>query len=210
MNFSEATVEDFLRQAASGSPAPGGGAVAALAGALGGCMASMVANFTLGKPQFAEHEEAIQKILKELRPLIEDFRAAVDDDARAFSGIADAYKLPKSSDDEKNRRKDSIRTALTASMKVPLRVLRCCAEAVDMLPEIARRGNPNLLSDASVAAIMLSASAQAALVNVHANSSSLDTGEAREAEAEGKRITAHVAEIAREVESIIRHRNMQE
>lgn len=206
MSFSESSLNDFLRQSASNNPTPGGGAVAALAGALGACMASMVANFTIDKPQFAEHQDAVSAALKKLRPLIEDFRIAVDDDASAFSGIADAYKLPKQTDDQKAARKTAIQNALAASMKVPLRVLRCCGETADLLPDIARRGNPNLLSDAAVAAYMLEAAAKAALVNVLANSTSLQTDEAREAEREGKRIAGRVADIAKETEAIIEQR----
>lgn len=207
MSYSDATVEDFIRQAASGNPTPGGGGVAALAGALGGSMATMVANFTVGKPQYAQHEEAVQCILKAMLPLIEDFRAAIDDDANAFSGIADAYKLPRDTDAAKAKRTDAIQAALTASMKVPLRVLRCAKEAVDMLPELAKHGNPNLLSDAEVAAIMLVAAAKAALVNVYANSSSLKTPEAREAEAEGERTVKHCEQMAETVKNMIRERN---
>lgn len=207
MNFSSITLEDFLHQAASASPTPGGGAVAALAGALGCSMAAMVANLTVGKPRFAEHEEAMRGALRILLPLVEDLRAAVDDDAGAFSGIADAYRLPRGTEEEKAVREAAVEAALTASMKVPLRVLRCVREAAETLPEVAERGNPNLLSDASVAGSMLVASARSALVNVLANSKSLGTEEAREAEAEGGRIVRHVEEIAERVEAIIAERS---
>lgn len=206
MHFSNITVEDFLRQAASGSPTPGGGGVAALAGALGSAMASMVVNFTIGKPKYAEHEETMHKALRAVLPLIEDFRTAIDDDAHAFSGISDAYKLPRDTDAAKEKRREAIEAALTASMKVPLRILRCSAEAAGLLPEIARHGNSNLLSDALVAAIMLTASSRAALVNVYANSASLETAEAREAEIEGEKIVKQVAELATQTEEIIRSR----
>lgn len=207
MHFSNITVEDFLRQAASGAPTPGGGGIAALAGALGSAMASMVVNFTVGKPKYAEHEESMQKTLRALLPIIEDFRTAIDDDAHAFSGISDAYKLPRDNDEAKTRRQDAIQTALTASMKVPLRILRCASEAAALLPDIARHGNANLLSDAVVAAIMLAASSRAALVNVYANSTSLKTEEAREAEAEGERIVEKVAGLAAQTEEIVKGRN---
>lgn len=207
MHFSNITVEEFLRQAASGSPTPGGGGIAALAGALGSAMASMVVNFTIGKPKYAEHEESMHKMLHAILPLIEDFRTAIDDDAHAFSGISDAYKLPRDTDAAKSKRKEAIETALTASMKIPLRILRCSAETAALLPELARHGNANLLSDAAVAAIMLTASSKAALVNVYANSTSLDTTEAREAEKEGEEIVKKVSALAAQTEEIIKERN---
>lgn len=205
-SFSSMTLGDFLARAASNAPTPGGGAVAALAGALGASMASMAANFTLGKPKYAEHEQAIKEILAALAPAIDALRCAVDDDARAFSAISAAYALPKTTDTEKEQRQAAVAAALTDSMRVPLRVLRHCAGTAELLPELARRGNKNLLSDVDVAAIMLAAAARAALVNVHANSSSLATDEARAAEAEGERLTAGTAALADEVHAIVRER----
>jgi formiminotetrahydrofolate cyclodeaminase len=203
-SFSDMTIKDFLDQASSSAPTPGGGGIAALAGALGGAMASMAANFTLGKAKYAGHEPYIRQLLGNLAPIIDDLRRSVDDDATAFSGIAGSYALPKAADEEKARRKAAVTAALTASMRVPLRVLRRSAEAAELLPDLARRGNANLLSDVEVAAVMLAAAARAALVNVRANSASLDSDEARAAEAEGERLKARTAAIADEVGTIIR------
>lgn len=205
-DFSNMTIRDFLAQAASDAPIPGGGGIAALVGALGCSMASMAANFTLGKAKYAEHQEFIASFLAAITPLQDSLRVAVDDDATAFSGIAAAYALPKATDEEKARRKAAIDAALTASMRVPLAVLRRCGDAAEQLPELARRGNANLLSDVEVAAIMIAAAARAALVNVYANSASLATDEARQAEAEGERIKRRTAEVADEVGGIIRQR----
>ncbi len=205
-SFSEMTIREFLDQAASDAPTPGGGGVAALAGALGGAMASMAANFTLGKAKYAEHEPYIRRLLADLAPVIDDLRRAVDDDAAAFSGISLAYALPRATDEDKARRREAVTAALSAAMRVPLRVLRRAAEAAETLPDLARRGNANLLSDVEVAAIMLAAAARAARVNIRANSASLDTDEARAAEAEGERLTARTAALADEVGSLIRQR----
>lgn len=205
-SFSEYSLEEFLLQAASDAPTPGGGGIAALVGALGGAMASMAANFTVGKPKFAEHEGLMQATLARLKPLIDDLRNAVDDDARAFSSISGAYKLARGTDPEKERRKAAIDEALIASMRVPLRVLNCCGEAADLLPPLARAGNPNLLSDVDVAAIMLEAAARAALVNVYANSRSLASEDARDAEAAGEEIVLKVRNLAEGVRDIIKAR----
>jgi len=204
--FSSMTIGDFLRQAASDAPTPGGGAIAALVGALGGSMASMAANFTLGKPKYAEHDAFIRETLATIAPLIDDLRKAVDDDAEAFAGISQAYARPKGDEAEKAKRKEAIDAALTASMRVPLRVARRCGEAAALLPELARRGNANLLSDVDVAGIMLTAASRAALVNIYANSSMLRTAEARDAEAEGERLSCRVQGTGEEVADIIRTR----
>lgn len=208
-DFSAMTIADFLRQAASDAPTPGGGGIAALAGALGGAMASMAANFTLGKPKYAEHETFIRDTVEKLTPLIDALRRAVDDDARAFAGISRAYALPKGDDAEKAKRKEAVDAALTESMRVPLKVARHCGEAAALLPELARRGNANLLSDVDVAGIMLAAAARAALVNIYANSSMLGTGEARDAEAEGERLACRALGISEEIADIIRSRRQK-
>lgn len=205
-SFSEITVEAFLEQAASNAPVPGGGGIAALAGALGGAMASMAASFTVGKPKYFGHNELMQDMLGEFKRYVDFFRQAVDDDARAFLTISEAYKLPKETDEEKAARKAAIDAALTASMQVPLAVVRKCAEAAGKLPVLAGSGNPNLLSDVEVAAIMLEASARAAIVNVYANSHSLKGPEARSAEREAAELVRKVVEIASEVHNIVESR----
>lgn len=206
-SFSDATLGEFLRLAASDSPTPGGGGVAALSGCLGAAMLSMVANFTVGREKFAAHDETMRSVLAAVQPLMDAMRAAIDDDAAAFSAISEAYKLPRGDEAEKKIRRAAIDAALTASMLVPLRVLKCSCEAAELLPAVAGGGNPNLLSDVEVAAVMLKAASRAALANVYANSALLKTDAAREAEAEGERIRARVTELDQEVREIIRDRN---
>lgn len=205
--FSNTTLADFVRQAASDAPTPGGGGVAALAGALGGAMASMAANFTVGKPKFAEHDALMRETLLALEPIVAGLLRAVDDDAAAFSGISEAYKLPRGDEAEKTSRQNAVTAALLASMRVPLRVATDCAGAAELLPRLAETGNPNLLSDVEVAGIMLEAAARAAEVNILVNSRSLKTDEARAAEAEGRRAAARTAEIAARVREIVAARN---
>lgn len=167
------TVEEFIDQSASDAPTPGGGGIAALAGSLGAAMASMAANFTVGRKKFVDVEEEVQSILDGLAPLIASLRDAVDGDAVAFASISEAYKLPKETDEEKNARREAINAALTASMQVPAKVVDDCLAAAKLLPRLAEIANPNLLSDVEVAAVMLDAACRAARINVLVNSSQL-------------------------------------
>lgn len=167
------TVEEFINQSASDAPTPGGGGIAALAGSLGAAMASMAANFTVGRKKFVDVEEEVQSILGRLAPLIASLRDAVDGDAVAFAFISEAYKLPKETDEEKNARREAINAALTASMQVPAKVVDDCLAAAELLPRLAEIANPNLLSDVEVAAVMLDAACRAARINVLVNSSQL-------------------------------------
>ena len=204
--FAAMSLAEFVDQAASGAPVPGGGGIAALAGALGASMASMAANFTIGKPKFAEHDALMRETLDALKPLTASLLAAVDGDATAFSGIAAAYKLPKNSDAEKAELKAAIDAALTASMRVPFGMAKNCLAAAELLPKLAEAGNPNLLSDVVVAAIMLEAAAEAALVNILVNSKSLATPEARLAEEEGKNAVERIRELAEQTKKIVAER----
>lgn len=156
-SFSQMPLGEFVELAASNSPTPGGGGIAALAGALGTAMASMATNFTIGKPRFVQHEEEMQDILAKLGVLTEEFLDAIDADAAAFTRITDAYGLPKATDEEKAKRREAISDAVFAAMQVPLSLLRKCVKAAELLPSLAGAGNPNLLSDVEVAGIMIEA-----------------------------------------------------
>lgn len=193
--FAHTPLDQFVDQAASSAPVPGGGAVAALVGALGGAMASMAVNLTLGKKKYAQHDALMREFLETLTPVIDRLKHAADADAKAFSAISVAYKLPKENDEQAAERRRAVEQALTASMKVPLGVTRDCRKAAELLPRLAETANFNLLSDVEVAAIMLEASARAALINVLANTSSLRTVEAREAEAEANLALAGVSSL---------------
>lgn len=179
--FAKMPLDEFVCQAASGAPTPGGGGVAALAGSLGAAMASMAANFTVGKPRFAAVEAEVKAILAKLAAPVERLLAGVDGDAEAFASISAAYGLPKGTDAEKAARGAAIRAALAASMAVPGAMLRECVAAAELLPGLARVANPNLLSDVEVAAIMLDAAGRAARVNVLVNAAQLPMEDARPA-----------------------------
>jgi Methenyl tetrahydrofolate cyclohydrolase len=201
--FVEMPVGDFVDAAASGEPVPGGGGIAALAGALGASMASMAANFTVGKPKFAEHDQLMRETLAALSPLIRALKSAVDEDALAFSAISAAYKLPRNDDIEKATRKQAVDDALLASMNVPLAVAGNARDAAELLPALAETGNPNLLSDVEVAAIMLEAAVRAARVNVLVNSSGLRTDAARAAEIRTEQAVNRVVELAKTTRAVI-------
>ena len=206
-SFSDMTLGEFIEQAASDSPTPGGGAIAALVGALGGTMAAMAANFTVGKPKYAQYESMMREAIEELNTLIGQLREAVDEDARAFSKISEAYRLPNESDEEKAARKQAVNEALAAAMQVPMSVLRKCGKLVELLPTLAGASNSNLLSDVEVAGIMVEAAARAAMTNVLVNSRQLQGADVRITEREAEEILQKVSQVATEIASIISGRN---
>ena len=118
------TLNGFLDELASATPAPGGGSVAALAGALGAALTSMVCNLTIGKKKYAGVEQEMKKILVESEKLRATFTALVDRDTEAFNKVMEAFGLPKETEPQKALRAAAIREATKEATLVPLEVMR--------------------------------------------------------------------------------------
>jgi formiminotetrahydrofolate cyclodeaminase len=159
----------FLDELASPSPAPGGGSVAAFAGALGAALTSMVCNLTIGKKKYAEVEQEMKKILAESEKLRATFTQLVEKDTEAFNKVMEAFGLPKETDPQKALRAAAIREATKEATLVPLEVMKHCIDALALAQQVAASGNANSVSDAGVSAIMLHAAVEGAGLNVKIN-----------------------------------------
>ena len=171
----------WLDALASDDPAPGGGAAAALAGALGAALISMVARFTVGRRAYAAvaaDAEAVLATSEALRARLNDL---VEADAEAFQGVATAYRLPKLSDDDRQTRQAAIQGALAGATEVPLQVAEVAGELLQLARRIAAIGNRTVLTDAGAAAMLARAAQRAALLNVAANVGQLPEGAERRA-----------------------------
>lgn len=164
-----ADLNDFLSELASDSPTPGGGSVAALAGALGAALGSMVCNLTVGKKKYADVEEDMKALLAKTEALRLELAELVDEDAAAFDEFMSAMKLPKDTDEEKARRRGAMQSALVDAATVPFVVMEKCVEVAVLSREAATKGNANAVSDAGVSALMARAGAHAARLNVLIN-----------------------------------------
>lgn len=163
------TVNAFLDELASSSPAPGGGSVAALAGALGAALATMVCNLTIGKKKYADVEADMKKIKAEAERLRSRFTELVDQDTQAFKKVMEVYGLPKDGDAQKALRLAAIREATKEATLVPLEVMKHCIDAMALAQQVASAGNQNSISDAGVSALMLHAACEGAALNVKIN-----------------------------------------
>lgn len=159
----------FLAELASDSPTPGGGSVAALAGALGAALNSMVANLTIGKKKYAEVEDEMAEALRGAETLRLELTQMIDEDAEAFDMVMSALKMPKETDDEKAARRAALQQALVDAATVPLAVMEMCVGVIRLAGPVAEKGNVNAVSDAGVAALMARAGAHAARLNVLIN-----------------------------------------
>jgi len=171
---SRQTLKMFLDELASSSPAPGGGSVAALSGALGAALTSMVCNLTIGKKKYADVEADMKKIVSQSEELRNTFTVLVDKDTFAFNKVMEAFGLPKDTDPQKALRSAAIREATKEATLVPLEVMKHCIDALALAQEVASRGNVNSISDAGVSALMLHAACESAALNVRINLNSLD------------------------------------
>lgn len=177
MSLITKNVSAFLNELASASPAPGGGSVSALAGALATALIAMVSHLTIGKKKYAAVENDIKSTLDHSEKLRSKLTALIDKDTDAFNLVMSAFAMPKETDEQKTARTSAIESATKEATMVPLDVMNVCREAVDLSDYVAHNGNTNALSDAGVAALLLRAGCRGAYYNVKINLTSLkDTG----------------------------------
>jgi formiminotetrahydrofolate cyclodeaminase len=171
---SRRTLASFIDELASSSPAPGGGSVAALSGALGAALTSMVCNLTLGKKKYAAVEDDLKKVLAQSESLRRQFLELTEKDTQAFNKVMEAFGLPKDTEPQKALRTAAIREATKEATLIPLEVMKHCIDAMALAQEVAAKGNVNSVSDAGVSGLMLHAACQGAALNVRINLNSLN------------------------------------
>ncbi|HEU4951501.1 MAG TPA: glutamate formimidoyltransferase [Holophagaceae bacterium] len=168
------TVDAFTDEVSRDTPAPGGGSIAALAGALGAALTSMVANLTQPKAQDEGHELELLAVAMEAQALKDPLLRAVDEDTQAFNGYMEALRLPKGTAEEKAARKAAMQAGLKAAVAVPLATAERSLAAMQVAERAARSGNPASLTDALVGAQMAFAGVRGGLWNVLINLKDID------------------------------------
>ena len=167
------TVARFALETASESPAPGGGSVSALCGAMGAALGTMVANLSSHKKgwdhrweEFSDHAAHGQELIKEMLYL-------VDEDTNSFNAIMAAFGLPKATDEERAARKAAIEAATIYAIKIPFRTMEVAFQAMDLAIQMAAKGNPNSVSDAGVGALCARTAVKGCFLNVRINAQDL-------------------------------------
>jgi len=167
--LTDKTVTTFLDALASSAPAPGGGSVAALAGAMGSALVSMVCNLTLGKKRYADVQDDIRALVTQSEALRHELVNLLEADVQAYTGVSNAYKMPKETEEEKATRTAAIQEALKEATVVPMQVAEACCRALDLCTPAAEKGNVYAVSDAGVAALMAEAGLRSAALNIYIN-----------------------------------------
>ena len=169
MSLTNKSVSEFLGDLASAAPAPGGGSVAALSGALGASLVSMVCNLTIGRKKYAGVEAEMKGILTQSESLRERLTQLLEDDVAAFTRVSEAMKLPRDTEAQKTTRTEQLQTALKHATDVPMRIAEDCVKVIDLCRPVAEMGNVNAVSDAGVAVLAAEAGLRAAALNVMIN-----------------------------------------
>ena len=167
------SLQVFLDELASSAPTPGGGSGAAVMGAMGAALVSMVCNLTVGKKGYEEVEEDIKDVLKQAEALRDRLTDMIRADVEAFDRLMASYGLPKETDEEKAARSEEIQASLKEATDVPLNCARACAEAIELCRVAAEKGNLNVISDAGVAVVAADAAMKSAALNVYINVGSI-------------------------------------
>jgi len=167
-------IRDFVNEVSTDSMAPGGGSVAALSGALGAGLATMVANLTAGKKQMFDRFDDMLALADKGQEIKDSLLRAVDEDTDAFNKIIDASRLPKKSDEEKAERKAAMERANQNATRVPLRTAELCYAALKLAKGAAVQGNPASITDAGVAALSARSGFEGAMLNVKINLPSVE------------------------------------
>jgi len=160
---------DFVDEVSRDTPAPGGGSVAALAGALGSALAGMVANLSVGKGEFDPHYERLCSIGERAQQVKDALIRGVDEDTRAFDAVIEAMRMPKDTETERTERAKALEEGYKVATQVPLDTVRLCRDALALCKEMAELADPEMVSDVGTGAHLAHAGAQAAAYNVRIN-----------------------------------------
>jgi glutamate formiminotransferase/formiminotetrahydrofolate cyclodeaminase len=197
---------NFYDEVASKTPTPGGGSVAASAGALGAALNSMVCRLTIGKKKYVEVEKDLEIIRDRSEILRAELTEMIKKDGEAFDRVMAARKLPKDNDEEIKKRENEIFVATKVAASTPLETAKKALEVLDLAKDVALKGNVNSVSDAGVAALMAKAAIEGAIYNVKINISGFSDTQfvetmQREIAVLQEKSSAQAEEIKRIVES---------
>ncbi|MGA7457490.1 MAG: methenyltetrahydrofolate cyclohydrolase [Methyloceanibacter sp.] len=165
----DTAIEPFLDQLASSAATPGGGSAAAIVGAMGAALVSMVCNLTIGKKKYADVEGEMKDVLAKTEALRKRLTGMIQDDVKAFDAVMGAYGMSKETDADKAARDKAIQAALKLATDVPLACARAAREVIDLAAIASDKGNLNVISDAGVGVLAGYAALRSAALNVFTN-----------------------------------------
>ena len=169
MNIENMQISDYLNKLSSNSATPGGGSVAGISAAQGVALNLMVINLTLGKEKYDEFLSTNEDVKKKCEMLFQELKKAADDDKQAFSKLAAAYKLPKDTQEESNKKQRALEEASIGATDAPFEVIKKSLEGIKLTKILIGKTNTMAISDLGVAAVMFKSAAKSAWLNVKIN-----------------------------------------
>lgn len=176
----EKKISEYLEVLSSKAPVPGGGGASALAGALGNALGQMVVNLTVGKKKYAEVEEEMQKYLTDLKNMQQEFLHFSDRDAEVFASLAECYRLPSATPEEKEHKDAVMEEKLLDASMVPVEIMEKSLELLEILDVLADKGSRMAVSDVGVAVQFTRTALLGAVMNVYINTKSMKNREKAE------------------------------
>ena len=171
------TIETFLENLASKSSTPGGGSAAAIMGAMGAALVSMVANFTVGKKGYESVSTDMESVLERSEKYRKQFIDLIQADVDVFNSVMAAYGMPRETDQDKEARSQAIQSALKQATDVPLACATLCVDVIELSRQAAEKGNTNVISDAGVAVLAAEAALGSAALNIYINIANIKDAE---------------------------------
>ena len=202
--FTDMKVGEFLDALASSEPTPGGGSGAALGGALGAALVSMVCNLTIGKKGYEAVDGPMRDLLAKTEALRKELPELLEADTQVYGKVMSTYRLPRKTDEQKAARNEAMQAALKEAAQVPLTIAERCAQIVDLALPAAEMGNQWAVSDAGVGVLFAEACMRGALLNVYINLASIsDQAFVSEMRQRIEAITANKAETKDKVMALV-------
>lgn len=197
MKLAELQVKEFTDLLASNAPAPGGGSAAALEGAIGAALVSMVCELTVGKKKYADYQDVVMAAREKADGLRQRFVDVMDRDTEAFMVVSKAYAMPKATDEEKAVRSVAIQAGLAKCTETPFEMMELAVETLELAVTLPGKVNTSAASDLGVAALSLRAGIQGAWLNVLINIGSLKDAELAESyHVKGENLLARALPLA--------------
>lgn len=207
MSLVELSIRDFVQELASERPAPGGGSVAALAGALAASLCAMVGNLTVGRKNQEKAWPAMAKVRDEADVLRAELLRLVDADTEAYNKVTAAFRLPKESKEQQAERIKAIQAAIHGAAQVPMETLKALSRMPDLALQALTLGNPNCLTDAGVAVQLIRTAAFGAAYNVQINAKAIkDQQEAQRLLTETERTLQQILREVGKLEKTVEER----
>lgn len=176
------SIDSFIERLGSSSPAPGGGAASGLVAIVGSSLTSMVAGLTLGKKGYEESQPLMERVLKRSEEIKVELRELMEQDEVAFNRIVEAWKMPRSTDEEKSERQKMIVQATRGAIAVPWKIASVSQEILRISAQLVDYGNKNAITDAGCSLEFSMAALKGALQNIRINLKSLKDEEQIESE----------------------------